>query len=46
METIWDVLRHLALHGPARNQAEADTLTQAIDKAAGQTAPEPVKEES
>ncbi len=33
MLTLYDVLRHLAVHGPARNPAEAEAFTEAIDAA-------------
>ena len=41
---LLDVLRHLAVHGPARNQAEAEAFVAAIDQAAGQAAPTPAGE--
>ena len=57
MLTLYDVLRHLAVHGPARNPAEAEAFTEAIDAAEAEaTAPQsrqpgglpayPVKKES
>jgi hypothetical protein len=33
VRSMFDVLRHLLAHGPARNQAELDELTGAVNEA-------------
>jgi hypothetical protein len=43
--TIHDVLRHLVHYGPARNPAEAEALTEAIDTAEAEASPAATKKE-
>ncbi len=38
METLFDLLRHLVAHGPARNESELAEHLAVIDKAEGKTA--------